>query len=318
VIIGISAANSEISIAIARVLKEAFTTVKLVGYSVDGAWPARLFFDDVRKAPLAAEPHFAEFLGAVLNDQSLDYYIPVSEAELRVIAGYKDTVEKFKKKLVINDPAVLQNCLDKLETMSWLRSIGVDTPWTKELPQQKWDGQKFVIKPRASAGSKNMYIIENELDYNYALNRIPAPQRQNFVAQQFVSDHDGEFTCALWKGNQKSSQLILKRTLLGGLTGTAEIVSHTETSRILDHILQHLPSGSFVNAQLRLWEGKPYIFEINPRFSSTVRMRHLLGFCDLEWTILDRSHSLGDFKSPCAPVGTIAKRLFEEVILRKD
>jgi len=40
-----------------------------------------------------------------------------------------------------------------------------------------------------------------------------------------------------------------------------------------------------LNVQLRLTSEGPRVFEINPRFSGTVMMRHRLGFRDLVWTI---------------------------------
>ena len=40
--------------------------------------------------------------------------------------------------------------------------------------------------------------------------------------------------------------------------------------------------------QLRISENSPKVFEINPRFSSTVFYRHLFGFDDLIWSIEDR------------------------------
>ena len=46
-----------------------------------------------------------------------------------------------------------------------------------------------------------------------------------------------------------------------------------------------------MNIQLILTDSGPRIFEINPRFSSTVLMRHKLGFCDLLWAI-DESQGL--------------------------
>ena len=42
-----------------------------------------------------------------------------------------------------------------------------------------------------------------------------------------------------------------------------------------------------INVQLRITNHLPKIFEINPRFSSTVLFRHLFGFKDLEWSIKD-------------------------------
>jgi carbamoyl-phosphate synthase large subunit len=43
-----------------------------------------------------------------------------------------------------------------------------------------------------------------------------------------------------------------------------------------------------INIQLRMTGNLPKIFEINPRFSSTVLYRHLFGFEDLIWSIEDR------------------------------
>ena len=40
-----------------------------------------------------------------------------------------------------------------------------------------------------------------------------------------------------------------------------------------------------INIQLRIHKEVPMVFEINPRFSSTILFRHLLGFKDLEWSI---------------------------------
>lgn len=39
------------------------------------------------------------------------------------------------------------------------------------------------------------------------------------------------------------------------------------------------------NIQLRTNEGEAIAFEINPRFSSSMFFRHLLGFEDLQWSL---------------------------------
>ena len=42
-----------------------------------------------------------------------------------------------------------------------------------------------------------------------------------------------------------------------------------------------------INVQLRYTACGPVTFEINPRFSSTVVFRHLLGFQDLLWSLYE-------------------------------
>jgi len=57
------------------------------------------------------------------------------------------------------------------------------------------------------------------------------------------------------------------------------------------------------------------IFEINPRFSSTVMFRHLLGFKDLIWSINEiAGKEVGDYIPPRA--GTRFYRSSQEVILQ--
>ena len=46
-------------------------------------------------------------------------------------------------------------------------------------------------------------------------------------------------------------------------------------------------SGS-INIQLRKKGERVAIFEINPRFSSTVKFRHMMGFEDVIWSIQDK------------------------------
>ena len=40
-----------------------------------------------------------------------------------------------------------------------------------------------------------------------------------------------------------------------------------------------------MNIQMRLTTQGPRVFEINPRFSSTVLMRHRIGFSDVLWAL---------------------------------
>ena len=57
------------------------------------------------------------------------------------------------------------------------------------------------------------------------------------------------------------------------------------------------------------------VFEINPRFSSTVGMRHKVGFSDLIWSIQETV--LGESLPPCSnswPLVKLGKR-YQELLL---
>ena len=50
-------------------------------------------------------------------------------------------------------------------------------------------------------------------------------------------------------------------------------------------IAQGLDLRGSMNIQLRLTDKGPRVFEINPRFSSTVLMRHRIGYSDVLWAL---------------------------------
>jgi carbamoyl-phosphate synthase large subunit len=70
-----------------------------------------------------------------------------------------------------------------------------------------------------------------------------------------------------------------------------------------------------INIQLRLRDGYPYIFEINPRFSSTVVARHKLGFSDVLWSLQDQNLGLNTSYSENYLPGTKVYRELSQVIV---
>jgi carbamoyl-phosphate synthase large subunit len=57
------------------------------------------------------------------------------------------------------------------------------------------------------------------------------------------------------------------------------------------------------------------VFEINPRFSSTVVFRHKLGFTDLVWSLQEQVLNLSTSYVPTRPIGTRVYRVFDEQII---
>jgi carbamoyl-phosphate synthase large subunit len=72
-----------------------------------------------------------------------------------------------------------------------------------------------------------------------------------------------------------------------------------------------------LNVQLRLRGGIPYVFEINPRFSSTLMMRHKIGFQDFIWTL---DYLTTQDKPPAwhIPEGHYIYRVSDEVIVNPE
>ena len=103
-----------------------------------------------------------------------------------------------------------------------------------------------------------------------------------------------------------------------GRNGAMEEVEIGRTGRIYSHTIAHFaPKGftaPFFQAFIDLPEG-PRIFEINPRFSSTVMMRHAIGFSDVAWMLHARAHGTLPPWTPPAP-GTRVFHLHRELVAR--
>ena len=76
---------------------------------------------------------------------------------------------------------------------------------------------------------------------------------------------------SLWKGNESIESISLNKSV----------------KNLLNVIAKNWNLEGSINVQLRITKKGPVIFEINPRFSSTVLFRHLFGFKDLEWSLQD-------------------------------
>ena len=65
----------------------------------------------------------------------------------------------------------------------------------------------------------------------------------------------------------------------------ARVVKNKQVGNLLNVIAKGWNLEGSINVQLRITKKGPMIFEINPRFSSTLYMRHKLCFTDVIWSL---------------------------------
>jgi carbamoyl-phosphate synthase large subunit len=105
---------------------------------------------------------------------------------------------------------------------------------------------------------------------------------------------------------------VLRRTLQAGTTTTAELGSFPEVRETAGAIASALGPLGPCNVQLRVHEGRPVPFEINPRFSGTTALRARMGFNEVEAAL--RHFVLGEPAPELTDVGSgVALRYWNEV-----
>ena len=302
----LTGANGDIALSIGRALQSSLPNIRLVGCDIGGEWPGRTVFKDMFTVPLANDDRYLTTLRKMVSKVDVDLILPCTEPELLSLVR-SDTSDL---NILMNDAAIIMCCLDKYKTAEWLQSLGVLVPSTKNLSDACVSDLPLMVKPRSGSGSRGLEIITN-LDH---LSLAQAERSKDTIAQQLLDPHEGEFTCPIFKAHGEVRTLIMRRWLTGGLTGRMIVEDIPIINHLLDKIADALPDIAAINVQLRLMEGVPFVFEINPRLSSTVMMRNLIGFSDALWWV----QSLMGVKPPAftPAVGTKVYRTYSEVVVK--
>ena len=101
----ISAANSDIAISMARILKQEKNDTNIIGVAPDGIYPALNYFDKVEVIPYAADVNYFNKLLFYIQSYKINVFIPVSEAELSFFLNNRDLFStQLDVKILINNP----------------------------------------------------------------------------------------------------------------------------------------------------------------------------------------------------------------------
>lgn len=271
----VTGVNGDIGEAIGRVLIEVFPDAVISGADAAGRWPGGFVYPEMIEVPLASNPQYLESMQRLA--EQFDLIIPTSEPELARLAKIEDI--KSRLPLLMVDPPILNTFMDKYETFHYFRENRIRTPETKLIPEVKNSDLPIYIKPRRGAGSRGHRLVTTALELQAV--REVAPE--NWIAQEYLTGDDNEYTCALCCLNDDVRYIALKRQLQGDRSVKAEVVDYPEINALLEKIAQMLKPEGCINIQLKLTDKVPIVFEINPRLSSTVMMRHRIGFKDCFW-----------------------------------
>jgi len=288
----ISAILGDIGVSISLIAQKLDLISEIHGIDIKTSKPSNRV-NKFTIAPRAEDQNYLEFINNYLEKHKIDIFIPTSEQEIQVISGLEGKVYRGTK-ILINDPGIINICLDKNKTMKFLDYHGVPTPshGIGGLSEPK----KFpvIVKPRRGRGSQNVEIISNS--------KLLSRYGSEYIWQELLLPDDEEYTCAVFVSQTKKIRiLILKRTLKNGRSNYGRVVKDPIIQSYVLSITKKLNLSGCINIQLINTKKGPILFEINPRLSSTVFYRHEMGFSDLKWWIEDKFGSeVSSFHEPKA------------------
>lgn len=302
----------DVAQAVARIVREVRPHWRLVGADVHLEHAGSLLVDDVETLPPADSSDYAQCLEELARRHCVHAVIPMSEAELRVLHRSAQTSVAAAPLLGVSHRA-LEVGLDKLRTARFLQDIGIPSPWTVEaVVGVEQPELPCIYKPRMSAGSKGVAVCRTAGEAAWY-----AGLGEAGMFQQLLLPPEREVTCAVYRDHSgRSAVLPLLRRLAGGLTAWARVIDAPDAEEQCVRIADALDLHGPINVQMRLTSEGPRIFEINPRFSSTVFLRHLIGFRDVAWMLDELEGKLPSWVPP--GVGTEVVRTQGGALLHRS
>jgi carbamoyl-phosphate synthase large subunit len=281
----ITGCGGDIGQSIGKILKsrpELFSLV--IGADLHKDHAGKFIFDECHTVPRCHSDSYQLEVLELIDKNEIDIVIPISEPELRQMEKHQYQDDFFGRPVIMANQQALHVGFDKKMTSDFLAHNELPFPDTFLISDYNKDKYPVLIKSRDGSGSKSIQIVNNQDELTFYKRMYP-----NFIAQEFLIDQGGEFTCGLFRSTSgEIRDVIFKRKLIGGFSGFGSREEHPKISQLLYELAVLLDLRGSINVQLRLVNDIPVIFEINPRFSSTVLFRHMMGYEDVIWSIQDK------------------------------
>jgi carbamoyl-phosphate synthase large subunit len=216
------------------------------------------------RIPFGNKPNFKRAILSIVKKHRVDLIVPGADEELEGVSEL--LLESSHLSAVIPSSAFIRLCLNKKDLMAALDKEGI----SKLLPFVSPTAVKYpaIAKPIYGRGSKAVHILSGARNLEGYLKLYGKPF-SDVLVQPFV-DGDEYTVSVIVNDLNKLIGIVPKRVISKrGITRSAVSESNKTIEAMCRKIIDRFePSGPF-NVQLKLRAGKAFIFEINPRLSTT-------------------------------------------------
>ena len=227
--------------------------------------------------PKANSKYFIHEIVKISKELGCDIIIPGVDEELLLLREYY----KFKPEmLLLPSTNFIRTMIDKYTCMKELAKNLINIPKTYKFEnflKIKNFNFPYILKPNNGRGSRNVYKI-NSKEELYSAVSLSKLTPDDFIIQEFISGK--EYTVSVisdLKGNLKEIVPVLVNEKKG-ITIDAQIDCNPVVFDICKKMHKKFKPAGTINIQLLLNEKNiPFIFEINPRVSTTLCMSIFAG-----------------------------------------
>ncbi len=251
---------------------------RVVATDVDPAAPGLYLADRGYLVPPGDSDAFLPRMRALCADEDAAAVVPLVDEELVHVGELaKDGVAVLLPRLDF-----VTTCLDKYVLMRELEDAGIGVPRTwlaSEWPSDAAGSASggLIVKPRTGRGSRGVVAIDSVRDMaqvvaegGYAADEL--------IVQERITGPEYTVSVVVWRDGDVQAVVPKEVVLKQGVTRYAVTRRHEEVVRTCRAVQTALRADGPFNVQLCLdGKGRPRVFEINPRFSSTASLTAAAG-----------------------------------------
>lgn len=253
--------------------------------SVDNDYHATglLHSDASYTVPLSDSVLYLDIIKDICNKENIDFIIPLIDEELKVMKS----LEQENLKIICPTESFIEAVLDKFNLMHELSTLDLDIP-TTFLFEEDYTSLSFplIVKPRKGRGSRNVFCVKSEEELSNLISLYENSLGEFIVQEKIEGD---EFTVSVVVNPDNELIAVIPKKIIEkkGITKSAVTELNESITEICEKITNELKPCSPYNVQLILnkKDNKPYIFEINPRFSTTVTLTIAAGIDEVMYPL---------------------------------
>jgi carbamoyl-phosphate synthase large subunit len=283
----VTAVGGDLGQALIKSLRVGQADFEISGCDADASGVGDAFVARFHRVPAASDgADYVYAIDELCQRDEIDVILPASEVEISVLAqvgqrlpsGTVVVCQPWHWLRVFGDKLGCMRALEKhLRLAAFADSA--DNEAVAELVQRI--GFPLVVKARHSSGSRGVMIVRTADELATCIAESPPS-----VVQEFVDDHEGEFSVGVFATDNSTEALAFRRELRhGGCSWFAETSLDEAVTGYAREFAKASGLRGSANIQLRKSSGGVRLLEVNARFSSLVAARALCGFRDVEWSI---------------------------------
>ncbi|MGE0813482.1 MAG: ATP-grasp domain-containing protein [Vicinamibacterales bacterium] len=240
------------------------------------------------RVPLSTDPGYIDHILEICLGERVALVVPTIDDELVLFGRAAARFREHGIRVAASPAQTSELCEDKFATCRYLaeRGIAAADSW---LPDALPDAPSFplFIKPRRGRGGVGAYAVRTRRELEFFASYVPDAVVQTFLdGPEYTIDMLCDFS-----GQPLSIVPRLRDVIRAGVSDRGRTVNDPSLIQVARRCAATLQFAGAVNIQCRVVDGRPIVFEINPRFSGGIPLTIHAG-ADLPRMLVDLAAGL--------------------------